>query len=101
MPFEILSELKSPTQLRDLDAAQQNQLADEIREALLTVVSDRAAHFASNLGVVELCLALHTVYDFRNDRLIWDTGHQVYPHKLVTGRYAQFGTMRTRGGLMG
>ena len=67
MSFEILSELKSPAQLRDLDAKQQNQLADEIREALLTVVSDRAAHFASNLGVVELCIALHSVFDFSED----------------------------------
>ena len=101
MSFEILSELKSPAQLRDLDATQQNQLADEIREALLTVVSDRAAHFASNLGVVELCIALHSVFDFSEDRLIWDTGHQVYPHKLVTGRFSEFQSIRRRGGLMG
>jgi 1-deoxy-D-xylulose-5-phosphate synthase len=101
MPFEILSELKSPAQLRDLDTKQQEQLADEIREALLTVVSDRAAHFASNLGVVELCIALHSVFDFSEDRLIWDTGHQVYPHKLVTGRFSEFHSIRRRGGLMG
>jgi 1-deoxy-D-xylulose-5-phosphate synthase len=101
MPFEILSELKSPAQLRDLDAKQQSQLAGEIREALLTVVSDRAAHFASNLGVVELCIALHSVFDFSADRLIWDTGHQVYPHKLVTGRFSEFHSIRRRGGLMG
>ena len=63
--------------------------------------SIRPAHFASNLGVVELCLALHPTFDFRRDRLIWDTGHQIYPHKLITGRFAQFGTIRTRGGLMG
>src|SRR5205085_1651681 len=59
------------------------------------------AHFASNLGVVELCLALHLTFDFSKDRLIWDTGHQIYPHKLITGRYPRFGTMRTKGGLMG
>ena len=62
---------------------------------------DRSAHFASNLGVVELCLALHTTFDFSRDRLIWDTGHQIYPHKLITGRYHEFGTIRTKGGLMG
>ena len=62
---------------------------------------NRTAHFASNLGVVELCLALHTTFDFSRDRLIWDTGHQIYPHKLITGRYHEFGTMRTKGGLMG
>ena len=101
MSFEILSELKSPKQLRDLNDQQQKALAAEIREALLTIVSDRAAHFASNLGVVELCIALHTVFDFSKDRLIWDTGHQVYPHKLVTGRFKDFHTIRRRGGLMG
>lgn len=101
MSFEILSEIESPSQLRAMDDAQLNQLADEIREALLTVVSDRSAHFASNLGVVELCIALHQVFDFSKDRLIWDTGHQIYPHKLVTGRFSQIETIRRRGGLMG
>lgn len=101
MSFEILSELKSPEQLRNFSFGQKDQLAAEIREALLTIVSDRAAHFASNLGVVELCIALHSVFDFKTDRLIWDTGHQVYPHKLVTGRFPEFHTIRRRGGLMG
>lgn len=101
MSFEILSELKNPAELRSMDDAQLNQLAGEIREALLTVVSDRSAHFASNLGVVELCIALHQVFDFSKDRLIWDTGHQIYPHKLVTGRFSQIETIRRRGGLMG
>ncbi len=101
MSFEILSELQSPAELRAMDDAQLSQLADEIREALLTVVADRSAHFASNLGVVELCIALHQVFDFSKDRLIWDTGHQIYPHKLVTGRFSQIETIRRRGGLMG
>ncbi|MCA9126226.1 MAG: 1-deoxy-D-xylulose-5-phosphate synthase [Planctomycetales bacterium] len=77
------------------------ELATEIREVLCGLLSIRTAHFASNLGVVELCLALHSVFDFRSDRLIWDTGHQIYPHKLVTGRYADFASIRTQGGLMG
>jgi len=68
---------------------------------LIRVVSRRSAHFASNLGVVELCLALHLTFDFSADRLIWDTGHQIYPHKLITGRSAQMHTIRTKGGLMG
>ncbi len=68
---------------------------------LCNLLSTRPAHFASNLGVVELCLALHSVFDFRRDRLIWDTGHQIYPHKLVTGRYREFSAIRTKGGLMG
>jgi len=101
MSFEILSGIESPAQLKSMEDGQLNQLADEIREALLTVVSDRSAHFASNLGVVELCIALHKVFDFSKDRLIWDTGHQIYPHKLVTGRFPQIETIRRRGGLMG
>src|SRR5207342_3978393 len=72
-----------------------------MRAELIAVLSRRSAHFASNLGVVELCLALHLTFDFTHDRLIWDTGHQIYPHKLITGRYPQFQTMRTKGGLMG
>src|SRR5882724_10726217 len=72
-----------------------------MREVLCNLVTGRSAHFASNLGVVELCLALHQTFDFRHDRLIWDTGHQIYPHKLVTGRFPQFDSMRIKGGLMG
>src|SRR3982751_6052044 len=101
MKFELLPRIHSPLDLRGLTDAQLVQLADEIREALCSVVQERSAHFASNLGVVELCLALHLVFDFQKDRLIWDTGHQVYPHKLITGRFDQFHTIRTRGGLMG
>ena len=98
---KLLATISSP---RDLDALSQDelkQLAAEMREALCRLASTRTAHFASNLGVVELTLALHTMFDFRHDRLIWDTGHQVYPHKLITGRYDEFSTMRTKGGLMG
>jgi 1-deoxy-D-xylulose-5-phosphate synthase len=101
MSFEILSGIRSPRDLHGLTDSQLNQLSGEIREALLTIVSDRAAHFASNLGVIELCLALHLTFDFSKDRLIWDTGHQIYPHKLITGRFDQFSTIRRRGGLMG
>ncbi|MBI1311469.1 1-deoxy-D-xylulose-5-phosphate synthase [bacterium] len=101
MKLELLPEIKSPRDLDKFTPAQLEQLAAEIREALCSVVEDRAAHFASNLGVVELCIALHLVFDFSKDRLIWDTGHQIYPHKLVTGRYSEFKTIRTRGGIMG
>jgi len=101
MKLEILPRIESPKDLLDLTPAQLEQLAGEIRETLCNIVEDRAAHFASNLGVVELCIALHLVYDFSQDRLIWDTGHQIYPHKLVTGRFAEFATMRKKGGLMG
>ena len=97
----LLSTIKSPKNLQGLSLKQLEQLAAEMREALCRLAGTRTAHFASNLGVVELTLALHTTFDFLRDRLIWDTGHQVYPHKMVTGRYAQFSGIRTRGGLMG
>src|SRR5713101_3658638 len=97
----LLSEIASPTDLQKLSDEQLVQLAQEMRDELVRVLSIRPAHFASNLGVVELCLALHLTFDFTKDRLIWDTGHQIYPHKLITGRYQQFETIRTRGGLMG
>lgn len=98
---KLLPTIQSPLQLHDMKLDQLNQIADEIRETLCNLLSLRAAHFASNLGVVELTLALHSTYDFLNDRLIWDTGHQIYPQKLITGRYDEFHTIRTKGGLMG
>src|SRR3984957_6082872 len=97
----LLSRIQSPRDLHGLSDAQLELLTQEIRDELVRVLSIRPAHFASNLGVVELCLALHLTYDFSQDRLIWDTGHQIYPHKLITGRFPQFETIRTRGGLMG
>lgn len=96
-----LSQIDEPQALQAMSVSELTELAQEVREVLCGLVAERSAHFASNLGVVELCLALHSVFDFRKDRLIWDTGHQVYPHKLVTGRYCEFSTIRTRGGLMG
>jgi 1-deoxy-D-xylulose-5-phosphate synthase len=101
MKYELLPLIGSPAELKTLSNEQLLQVASEIREALCEVVADRPAHFASNLGVVELCLALHTVFDFSKDRLIWDTGHQIYPHKLITGRFPEFNTIRRKGGLMG
>src|SRR5437867_2802819 len=98
---EILSRVQSPADLHGLTDEQLQQLAQEMRDELVRVLTIRPTHFASNLGVVELCLALHLTFDFRHDRLIWDTGHQIYPHKLITGRHHQFDTIRTRGGLMG
>jgi 1-deoxy-D-xylulose-5-phosphate synthase len=98
---ELLSRIESPADLQRLSDAQLTQLAQEVRNELVRVLSIRPAHFASNLGVVELALALHLSFDFSRDRLIWDTGHQIYPHKLLTGRFKDFDTIRTRGGLMG
>lgn len=101
MNIEILPRIKSPLDMQTLSGTELETLAAEIREVLCTVVEDRSAHFASNLGVVELCIALHMSYDFSRDRLIWDTGHQIYPHKLLTGRYSEISTIRRKGGLMG
>lgn len=97
----LLSQLRSPHELRAMTLPKLEQLAEEIRVALRSILRLRSAHFGSNLGVVELCLALHRVYDFSRDRIIWDTGHQIYPQKLITGRQDQINTIRTKGGLMG
>jgi 1-deoxy-D-xylulose-5-phosphate synthase len=101
MSSTMLPRINSPADLKALSDDELEQLAAEMRGELIRVVGLRAAHFASNLGVVELCLALHLSFDFSQDRLIWDTGHQVYPHKLITGRAEQLYTIRTKGGLMG
>ncbi|NQU21901.1 MAG: hypothetical protein HQ567_11515 [Candidatus Nealsonbacteria bacterium] len=97
----LLSTIRSSDDLKGLSQKQLKQLAGEMREALCRLVATRTAHFASNLGVIELALALHTSFDFRRDRLIWDTGHQIYPHKMLTGRYDEFPTIRAKDGLMG
>ena len=98
---KLLPNIQNAMDLHGMSVGQLEQVASEIREVLCGLLSIRTAHFASNLGVVELCLALHSTFDFRSDRLIWDTGHQIYPHKLVTGRYDEFSSIRTQGGLMG
>src|SRR5687768_8653918 len=101
MTQPILPTLSSPADLHGLSEPDLGRLAQEIRDELVQVLSKRPAHFASNLGVVELAIALHLTFDFARDRLIWDTGHQIYPHKLLTGRFKDFASIRTRGGLMG
>jgi 1-deoxy-D-xylulose-5-phosphate synthase len=101
MSSTMLPRIGSPADLKSLSETELEQLAAEMRAELIGVVGRRSAHFASNLGVVELCLALHLSFDFARDRLIWDTGHQIYPHKLITGRAGALHTIRTKGGLMG
>src|SRR5438105_1869383 len=98
---QLLPTITGPADLHKLTDTELTQLAKEVRDELVRVLSIRPAHFASNLGVVELAIALHLSFDFSKDRLIWDTGHQIYPHKLITGRFKQFGSIRTKGGLMG
>lgn len=97
----ILPNLRSPEELRGMSLEQLERLATEIRAELCRLADHRAVHFASNLGVVELTIALHASFDFSHDRLLWDTGHQSYPHKLLTGRFERFQSMRQKGGLMG
>ena len=96
-----LDQIGSPQILKELSIDELNQLATEIRAELIATVARRGGHLASNLGVVELTLALHRVFDMPADKLIFDVGHQSYVHKLLTGRYSRFHTLRTYGGLSG
>ena len=96
-----LSDLTSPAQLRDCSQEELKELAQEIRMEIIRTVSQNGGHLASNLGVVELTLALHRVFDCPRDRLIFDVGHQCYAHKMITGRYGQFATLRQMDGLSG
>jgi len=98
---KILDRIDSPSDLKNLTYPELKQLAAEIREELVTVVSANGGHLASNLGVVELTLALHRVYNAPRDKIIWDVGHQAYAHKLVTGRRMDFQSLRQYGGLSG
>ena len=97
----ILSLISSPADVQQLSLAELQELAEEIRARIIEVVSKNGGHLASNLGVVELTLALHRVFDFTRDRLLWDVGHQCYVHKLLTGRNARFDTLRQGGGISG
>jgi len=97
----LLKQIDSPTDLRKLDRNQLPQLAREIRENIVDVVSKNGGHLASSLGVVELTIAIHYVFDIPFDKVVWDVGHQAYAHKLLTGRRDAFPTLRTRGGISG
>ncbi|MDO3383368.1 1-deoxy-D-xylulose-5-phosphate synthase [Gilvimarinus algae] len=97
----LLDGIDSPAQLRELKEKQLVQLAEELRAFLLYSVGQTGGHFGAGLGVVELTLALHYVYNTPQDRLVWDVGHQTYPHKILTGRREQLLTMRQSGGLSG
>jgi 1-deoxy-D-xylulose-5-phosphate synthase len=97
----LLSRIQSPRDLQSLSSAELTQLGQELRERIIETVRDNGGHLASNLGVVELSIALHRVFDFERDRLLWDVGHQCYPHKLLTGRNAGFDKLRKRGGVSG
>jgi 1-deoxy-D-xylulose-5-phosphate synthase len=97
----MLENIHSPRDLDKLSYDQLEQLAKEIREVLITTVSENGGHLASNLGVVELTMALHRVFRMPEDKIVFDVGHQSYVHKLITGRYDQFSTLRSYGGISG
>ncbi len=97
----LLSSIESPADLRRLGRAQLQPLADELREFLLQSVSRTGGHLSSNLGTVELTVALHYVFNTPDDRLVWDVGHQTYPHKILTGRRDRMHTLRQQGGISG
>ena len=97
----LLETLDGPANLRNLPRAQLQRVADELRSYLLTSVSKTGGHLSSNLGTVELTVALHYVFNTPEDRLVWDVGHQTYPHKILTGRRDQMSTLRQFGGLSG
>lgn len=97
----LLDEIKSPEDLRSLTSEQLKQLADEIRSFLVSKVTATGGHLGPNLGVVELTLALHRVFDSPKDPILWDTGHQAYVHKIVTGRATEFDSLRQESGLSG
>ena len=99
--MQYLQQIKSPDDIKTMNMSELKVLAQEIREMLIQVVSENGGHLAPNLGVVELTLALHMVFHTPEDKIIWDVGHQSYVHKLLTGRYEQFHTVRTLDGLSG
>ena len=97
----FLEKINTPADLKTLELDELKTLADEMRAYLLAVLSEHPGHFAPNFGTIELAIALHAIYDTPRDKLIWDIGHQAYPHKLLTGRREEFPTLRQSGGISG
>ena len=100
---KILDSINSPSDLKRIQQSDLPELATEIRNELVSTVDSigGGGHLASNLGVVELTLALYQTLDLDNDKVVWDVGHQAYPHKLITGRFERFDTLRQQGGVAG
>ncbi|HSG35504.1 MAG TPA: 1-deoxy-D-xylulose-5-phosphate synthase N-terminal domain-containing protein, partial [Sphingomonadaceae bacterium] len=97
----LLDTVNRPEDLRKLEKSQLRQLADELRQEMIDVVGQTGGHLGSGLGVVELTVAVHYVFNTPEDRLVWDVGHQAYPHKIITGRRDRIRTLRQGGGLSG
>ena len=98
---ELLSRINAPSDLKNLSIDELKQVADDLRQAIIDNLSRTGGHFASNLGAVDMILALHAVYDVPGDKIIWDVGHQCYAHKMLTGRLKDFPTLRQYGGISG
>lgn len=97
----MLEKINNPEDLKKLSAKEKVELADEIRRYILEIVSKNGGHLASNLGVVELTIALHSVFNVPEDKIVWDVGHQTYVHKILTGRKEELKTLRQFNGLAG
>lgn len=97
----MLESINYPDDLKKLNILEKQKLAEEIRKYILEIVSENGGHLASNLGVVELTIALHSVFNFKSDKIVWDVGHQTYVHKILTGRREQLKTLRKLNGLAG
>ena len=97
----LIEQIHEPADIKKMNIKQLRQLAEELRQEIVRVVSEQGGHLASNLGVVELTIAMHYVYDAPEDKLIMDVGHQSYAHKILTGRYESFQRLRSRGGASG
>src|SRR4051794_39156830 len=97
----LLDRIRLPSDLRSLPRESLTQVAEELRRATVEAVSVTGGHFGAGLGVIELTVALHYVFETPRDRLIWDVGHQAYPHKILTGRRGRIETLRKGGGLSG
>src|ERR1700676_2691255 len=99
--YPLLDAIETPADLRHLPIAKLAELSEELRQFLIHSVSTRGGHFAAGLGTVELTIALHYVFDTPRDRIVWDVGHQAYPHKILTGRRDRIRTLRQGKGLSG
>ena len=97
----LIKQINFPSDLRKLKKIQLKQVSDELRNELIDVVSETGGHLGAGLGVVELTVALHYVFETPKDKLVWDVSHQCYPHKIITGRREKIKTLRKGGGLSG
>ena len=99
--YKFLDKINFPSDIRKLSEDDLQNVSDEVREEMISAVSETGGHLGAGLGVVELTIALHYVFDTPNDKLIWDVGHQSYPHKILTGRKNKIRTLRQGNGLSG